>query len=174
MAWGRGAPDPPGGRCEACDEAGFVSRLRRHHICLCYAMRRARLGSVPAQSIPAEKAGYRSPRRAARQPGFGHDQRHCHLPPPAQEPAGEGPVCCLEGHGVATSSTWGVTAATGERKSEDNANEAAQGYRQPNRDEADDLAPARGIAVSVLVGIALWLAIVAVVLLITWFFWDSA
>ena len=67
-----------------------------------------------------------------------------------------------------------MTAVTGERKSEDNAHEAAQGYRQPNRDEADDLAPARGIAVSVLVGIALWLAIVAVVLLITWFFWDSA
>jgi hypothetical protein len=63
--------------------------------------------------------------------------------------------------------SWGATAATGERKSGDNANEAAEGYRQPNRDEADDLAPARGIAVSVLVGITMWLAIVALVLLIT-------
>jgi Flp pilus assembly protein TadB len=60
------------------------------------------------------------------------------------------------------SSTWGTTAATDERKSD---------YREPNRDEADNLAPARGIAVSVLVGIAMWLAIVALVLLITWFFW---
>lgn len=74
----------------------------------------------------------------------------------------------------AASSTWGATAATGERKSEDDANEAAEGYRQPNRDEADDLAPARGIAVSVLVATAMWLAIVALVLLITWFIWDSA
>ena len=72
----------------------------------------------------------------------------------------------------AASSTWGATAATDERKSEDNANKAAAGYRQPNRDEADDLAPARGIAVSVLVGIAMWLAIVALVLLITWFLRD--
>jgi hypothetical protein len=74
----------------------------------------------------------------------------------------------------AASSTWGATADTGEQKSEDDANEAAEGYRQPNRDEADDLAPARGIAVSVLVATAMWLAIVALVLLITWFIWDSA
>jgi Flp pilus assembly protein TadB len=73
-----------------------------------------------------------------------------------------------------TSSTWGATAATDERKSEDNARKATEGYRQPNRDEADDLAPVRGIAVSVLVGIAMWLAIVALVLLITWFFWGPA
>jgi hypothetical protein len=73
-----------------------------------------------------------------------------------------------------TSSPWGPTAAPNDRKSEDNANEAAEGYRQPNRDDADDLAPARGIAVSVLVGIAMWLAIVALVLLITGFFWDPA
>ena len=70
----------------------------------------------------------------------------------------------------AKAQSWGATAATGERKSGDNANEAAEGYRQPNRDEADDLAPARGIAVSVLVGIAMWLAVVALMLLITWFF----
>jgi hypothetical protein len=69
------------------------------------------------------------------------------------------------------SSTWGATAATDERKSEDDAHKVAEGYREPNRDEADNLAPARGIAVSVLVGIAMWLAIVALVLLITWFFW---
>ena len=62
-----------------------------------------------------------------------------------------------------TSSTWGATA-TGE--CEDRANKAAEDYRQPNRDEVDDLAPARGIAVSVLVGTAMWLAIVALVLLI--------
>ena len=68
-----------------------------------------------------------------------------------------------------TSSTWGATAATGERKSEDNANKAAEGYRPPDGDEADDLAPARGIAVSVVVGIAMWLAIVALVRLITGF-----
>jgi Flp pilus assembly protein TadB len=57
-----------------------------------------------------------------------------------------------------TSSTWDATDATGER-----ANKAAEGYRQPDDDEADDLAPARGIAVSALVGIAMWLAIVALV-----------
>ena len=70
-----------------------------------------------------------------------------------------------------TSSTWGATAATGEQKSEDedNANKVAEGYRQPDVDEADDLAPASGIAVSVLVGIAMWLAIVALVRLITGF-----
>jgi hypothetical protein len=66
-----------------------------------------------------------------------------------------------------TSSTW--SAAIGERKSEDDASKAAEGYRQPDGDEADNLAPARGIAVSVLVGIAMWLAIIAVVLLITGF-----
>jgi Flp pilus assembly protein TadB len=71
-----------------------------------------------------------------------------------------------------TSSTWDATAATGERENEDNDNKAAEGYRQPDGDEADDLAPARGIAVSVLVGIAMWLAIVALVLLTTWFFRD--
>jgi hypothetical protein len=70
------------------------------------------------------------------------------------------------------SSTWGATAATDERKSEDDAHKVAEGYREPNRDEADNLAPARGIAVSVLVGIAMWLTIVALVLLITWFFRD--
>ena len=42
-------------------------------------------------------------------------------------------------------------------------------YCELNRDEADNLAPACGIAVSVLVGIDMWLAIVALVLLITWF-----
>ena len=68
-----------------------------------------------------------------------------------------------------TSSPWDATAATGERESEDNANKAAEGYRQPDGDEADDLAPARGIAVSVLVGIALWLTFVALVRLITGF-----
>jgi hypothetical protein len=68
-----------------------------------------------------------------------------------------------------TSSTWGATAATGERKSEGNTNKAAEGYLQPDVDEVDDLTPARGIAVSVLVGIAMWLAIVAVVLLIRGF-----
>ena len=68
-----------------------------------------------------------------------------------------------------TSSTWDATAATGERKNEDNDNKAAEGYRQPDGDEADNLAPARGIAVSVLVGIAMWLAIVALVRLITGF-----
>ena len=73
-----------------------------------------------------------------------------------------------------TSSIWCATAATSERKSEDNVRRAAEGYRQPNHDEEDDLAPACGIAVSVMVGIAMWLAIVALVLLITWFFWDSA
>ena len=72
------------------------------------------------------------------------------------------------------SSTWGTTAATDERKSEDDAHNVAEGYREPNRDEADNLAPACGIAVSVLVGMDMWLAIVALVLLITWFFWDSA
>jgi hypothetical protein len=65
-----------------------------------------------------------------------------------------------------TSSTWDATAATGERRSED---KAAEGYRQPDGDEADGLAPARGIAVSVLAGIAMWLAIVALVRLITGF-----
>jgi Flp pilus assembly protein TadB len=70
------------------------------------------------------------------------------------------------------SSTWSATAATDERKSEDDAHKVAEGYREPNRDEADNLAPARGIAVSVLVGIAMWLAIVALVLLTTWFFRD--
>ena len=72
----------------------------------------------------------------------------------------------------AASSTWGATAATDVRKSEDNAHKVAGGYREPNRDEADNLAPARGIVVSVLVGIAMWLAIVALVLLITWFLRD--
>ena len=72
----------------------------------------------------------------------------------------------------AASSTWGATAATDERKSEDNAYKVVEGYREPNRDEADNLAPARGIVVSVLVGIAMWLAIVALVLLITWFLRD--
>ena len=66
-----------------------------------------------------------------------------------------------------TSSTWDATAATGERTSADNANKVAEGYRQPKGDEADDLAPARGIAVYVAVGIAMWLAIVALVRLIT-------
>ena len=65
-----------------------------------------------------------------------------------------------------TSSTWDATAATGERKSEGYANKAAEGYGQPDGDESDDLAPARGIAVSVLVGIAMWLVIVALVRLI--------
>jgi Flp pilus assembly protein TadB len=74
----------------------------------------------------------------------------------------------------ATVQSSGTAAATGERKSGDNASEAAEGYRRPNRDEADDLAPARGIAVSVLVGIAMWLVIVALLLLITWFFWGPA
>ena len=32
-------------------------------------------------------------------------------------------------------------------------------YRGPNRDEADNLAPVRGIAVSVLVGMDTWLTI---------------
>jgi hypothetical protein len=41
--------------------------------------------------------------------------------------------------------------------------QAAEGYRQRDGDEADNLAPARGIALSVLVGIAMWLAIVALV-----------
>ena len=68
-----------------------------------------------------------------------------------------------------TSSTWGATAATGERESGDHANTAAEGYRQPDVDEVGDLTPARGIAVSVLVGIAMWLAIVALVRLITGF-----
>jgi Flp pilus assembly protein TadB len=67
------------------------------------------------------------------------------------------------------SSTWGATVATGERESEDNDNKAAVGCHQPDGDEADDLAPARGIALSVLVGIAMWLAIVALVRLITGF-----
>ena len=45
-------------------------------------------------------------------------------------------------------------------------------YREPHRDEADNLVPACGIAVSVLVGMDMWLTIVALVLLITWFFRD--
>jgi hypothetical protein len=47
-------------------------------------------------------------------------------------------------------------------------------YRGSNRDEADNLAPARGIAVSVLVGMDMWLTIVALMLLITRFFWGPA
>ena len=64
-----------------------------------------------------------------------------------------------------TSSIWDATAATGEQESEDNDNKATEGCHQPG-DEVDDLAPARGIAVSVLVGIAMWLVIVALVRLI--------
>jgi CHASE3 domain sensor protein len=65
-----------------------------------------------------------------------------------------------------TSSIWDGTAATGEQESEDNDNKATEGCHQPDGDEVDDLAPARGIAVSVLVGIAMWLVIVALVRLI--------
>jgi len=49
-----------------------------------------------------------------------------------------------------------------ERRCEDNAHEAARDHRDPAR---DDLAPARGIAVSVLIGFAVWLIIGAAVLL---------
>ena len=48
-----------------------------------------------------------------------------------------------------------------ERRCEDDAHEAAEDQREPNR---DDLAPARGIAVSVLIATAMWLAIAATVL----------
>ena len=66
--------------------------------------------------------------------GFGHDQRHYHLPPPAEEPTGEGPVCCPSkaAERRLISSTWDATAATGEWESEDNDNKAAEGYRQPD------------------------------------------
>ena len=47
-------------------------------------------------------------------------------------------------------------------------------YREPNRDEADNLVPACGIAVSVLVGMDMWLTIVALVLLLTRVFWGPA
>jgi len=55
----------------------------------------------------------------------------------------------------------GALCPLDERRCEDNAHEAARNQRWPDR---DDLAPARGIAVSVLIAIALWLAIVATVL----------
>jgi hypothetical protein len=38
----------------------------------------------------------------------------------------------------------------------------------------DQLGPARGIAVSVVVGLAGWFAIVVLVLLITWIFRDAS
>jgi hypothetical protein len=47
-------------------------------------------------------------------------------------------------------------------------------YREPNRDEEDNLVPACGIAVSVLVGMDMWLTIVALVLLLTRVFWGPA
>jgi hypothetical protein len=47
-------------------------------------------------------------------------------------------------------------------------------YREPHRDEADNLVPACGIAVSVLVGMDMWLTIVALVLLLTRVFWGPA
>jgi hypothetical protein len=47
-------------------------------------------------------------------------------------------------------------------------------YCELNRDEADNLAPACGIAVSVLVGMDMWLTIVALVLLLTQIFWGPA
>ena len=144
-----------------------MSRLRHHHILLRRGERAS--GRVPARPIPVD-AGLLIPWRAAHQPGLAMTSAitiYLHRRRSRQAKA-QSAASKATGRRL-TSSTWDATAATGERKSEDNANKAAEGYRQPDGDEADDLAPARGIAVSVLVGIAMWLAIVALVRLITGF-----
>jgi hypothetical protein len=139
-----------------------VSRLLHHHILPRRGERAS--GRVP-RPIPAD-AGLLIPRRAAHQPGLAMTSAIVSYlnRRKSQQAEAQSAASKAAGHRL-TSGTWDATAATGERESEDNANKAAEGYRQSNRDEADDLAPARGIAVSVLVGIAMWLAIVAVVLL---------
>ena len=121
-----------------CDEAGFVSRLRRHHILLLRRGGRASGGSCTSQpcgrtqatDLPGAQRANRGLTMTSAIVTYLHRRKSREAK--AQSAASK-----------AASGTWGATAATGERKSEDNANKAAAGYRQPNRDKADDLAPAR-------------------------------
>jgi CheY-like chemotaxis protein len=71
--------------------------------------------------------------------------------------------CLLQMLGQLTDRSWPVDehGSPDERRCADSAHEAARNQSGP---DLDDLAPARGIAVSVLVALALWLPIVATVL----------
>ena len=149
-----------------------MSRLRRHHILLRHtsATRRARFGWFlhrpslqTTQGLPfsGTQRGNRGLAMTSAIITYLHRRK-------SRQAKAQAAASTATGRRL-ISSTWDATAATGERESEDNANKAADGHRQPDGDEADNLAPARGIAISVLVGIAMWLAIVALARLITGF-----